>query len=211
MILYHFTTSPFARRVRLTLSLKGLDAELRDARADPSHLEQVKRLNPVHTVPVLVDGERVIADSNAIFQYLDRKVPSPPLWPSGLAGADAFQVAAWADSAINTLTDLGMRYAPLHGDAHFGIVREQLIGRVQRALEALTQRVGETSGPLCGDAWGAADMAVYTMVTWLEGLPLRAATFAPARAVVALGWSLPAELSAWADQHRQRADVLALG
>lgn len=214
MILYHFTTSPFARRVRLTLSLKELDAELRDARAEPSYLAELKRLNPLHTVPVLVDGERVIADSQAICQYLDRKVPSPPLWPDGLAGAEAFQLAAWTDSVINILSDLGMRYAPLHGDPNFPLVRDHLVGRVQRALDSLAQRVsaiGLAAGPLCGGAWSAADMAVYTMVAWLEGLPQRAATFPPARAVVELGWALPPELSVWADQHRARPAVLALG
>ena len=214
MILYHFTTSPFARRVRLTLSLKGITAELRDARADPNHHAEVQRLNPLHTVPVLVDGERVIADSQAICQYLDRKVPMPPLWPAGLAGAEAFEYSALSDSAVNLLTDLGMRYAPLHGDPHFPMVREQLVGRAQRALDRLAEQVtakGLASGPLCGEAWGAADMAVFTSVTWLEGLFVRAATFAPVRGVIALGWTLPPELSAWADQHRSRPDVVALG
>ena len=68
MILYHFTTSPFAQRVRLTLVLKDLSAELGDARADARHAAEVKRLSPLHTVPILVDGERVIPDSNAICQ-----------------------------------------------------------------------------------------------------------------------------------------------
>jgi hypothetical protein len=54
-------------------------------------------------------------------------------------------------------------------------------------------------------------MVVYTAVTWLEGLSLRAATFAPARAVLALGWTLPEDLSRWADQHRSRPDVIAMG
>lgn len=213
MILYHFPTSPFARRVRLTLALKGLAAELRDARAEPAHRAEVQRLNPLHTVPVLVDAERVVVDSNAICQYLDRKVPEPPLWPAGMAGAAAFELQALSDAAIQLLSDLGMRYAPLHGDPNFPLVREQFVGRAQRSLEVLARRVSDgfkSTGPLCGDTWGAADMAVYTLVTWLEGLPMRAATFAPARSVVALGWTLPEALSRWADQHRSRADVLAL-
>ena len=70
---------------------------------------------------------------------------------------------------------------------------------------------GIRSVPLAGDAWNFADIAVYTMVAWLEALPVRAQTFAPAKQVVELGWSLPGLLTAWADQYRQRADVLALG
>lgn len=214
MLLYHFPTSPFSRRVRLALALKGLSAELRDARANPEYTADVQRLNPMHTVPVLVDAERVIADSTAICHYLDRKYPEPPLWPSGVAGAEAFELAALTDSAIQVLTDLGMRYHVLHDHPSFEQVRSNHVGRAQRALDVVAEKVsarGLASGPLCGAAWSGADIAVFSTVAWLEGLPKRAPTFAPAQQVVNLGWSLPAALSSWADQHRQRPDVLALG
>jgi len=214
MILYHFATSPFARRVRLMLAHKRMTAELRDARASHEHTDAMHQLNPFHTVPVLVDGEHVVFDSGAIAHYLDRKQPEPPLWPPGLVGAEAFRLAALADGVIIILSDLGMRYAPLHDHTNFPIVRTVMVGRVQRALDQLATEVtarGLDSGPLVGDSWGAADIAVYTMVAWLEGLPLRATTFPPVRGVVSLGWVVPPELSTWADQHRQRTDVLALG
>lgn len=214
MILYHFATSPFARRVRLMLAHKRLSAELRDARASHEHTDAMHRLSPFHTVPVLIDDEHVVFDSTAIAHYLDRKQPEPPLWPLGLVGAEAFRLAALTDGVIDILTDLGIRYAPLHEHTNFPIVRTIMVGRVQRALDLLATEVssrGLEAGPLCGDSWGAADIAVYTMVAWLEALPLRAATFPPVRGVVGLGWALPIELSTWADQHRQRTDVLALG
>ncbi len=213
MILYHFPTSLFARRVRLVLALKGLTAELRDARAVPEHRTEVNRLNPMQTVPVLIDGERVIVDSTAISHYLERKHPEPPLWPAGLVGAEAFEITALADAAGNILIDCGMRYHALHGDPAFGQVRDNMVGRAQRALDALAERIVRRNGlaTLCGEQWSGADIDVYCLVTWLEGLPARAAHFAPAGQVVALGWSLPASLSTWAEQHRTRPDVLALG
>ena len=213
MILYHFPTSPFARRVRLALALKGLTAELRDARAIPEHRAEVNRLNPTHTVPVLVDDERVTVDSTAICHYLERKQPLPPLWPAGIAGAEAFEITALADAVVNILSDCGMRYYALHADAAFAQVRDNLIGRAQRALDALAARVASRNGrpTLCGDQWSGADIAVYCLVAWLEGLPARAALFPPAGQVVSLGWSLPATLSAWADHHRTRPDIVALG
>lgn len=213
MIVYHFTTSPFARRVRLALSHKKLSAELRDARAVPEHRAEVNRLNPMHTVPVLVDGETVVCDSTAILHYLERKFPDPPLWPAGISGADVFQYLALSDAVSNLLSDCGMRYFPLHEAAQFAQVRELMVGRAQRALNELASRVAArgTGRPLCGTSWSAADMALFCSVTWLEGLPARAATFAPAAQVLGLGWSLPETLSRWADQHRARSDVLALG
>ena len=213
MILYHFPTSPFARRVRLVLALKNLSAELRDARAVPEHRAEVNRLNPLHTVPVLVDDEQVIVDSTAICHHLERKFPDPPLWPSGIAGAEAFEVTALSDAVCNILSDCGMRYYSLHADPHFAMVRENMVGRAQRALDALAARVTARGHgkPLCGSSWSGADIAVHCLVVWLEGLPARAEMFPPAAQVVSLGWTVPPALSAWAAQHRDRPDIVALG
>ncbi|HVY28972.1 MAG TPA: glutathione S-transferase family protein [Polyangiaceae bacterium] len=214
MILYHFPTSPVSRRVRLALALKALPVELRDARAVPEHRATVNRLNPMHTVPVLVDEEddAVVFDSTAICHYLDRKFPDPPLWPAGMAGAEAFQITALADAVSNILSDCGMRYHALHQDPAFPDVSANVVGRAQRALDELARRAAARAGeaPLCGDRWGGADIALYCLITWLEGLPGRAANFPPAGWVAALGWTLPPELTRWADQHRSRPDVLAL-
>ncbi|HEX4352304.1 MAG TPA: glutathione S-transferase family protein [Polyangiales bacterium] len=212
MILYHFPTSPYARRVRLALAHKGLTAELRDARKQPEHMREVERLHPCRTVPVLIDDPRVIVDSTAILHYLDRKHPEPPLWPAGEVGAEVFEYLALANSAIDVLIDLGLRYQALHDHPQFPAVRIQQIGRTQRALEAIAARVSacNPAAPLCGDRWSAADMAIFTLVVWLETMPLRAATFPPAGKMLALGWTLPATLSTWADPHRQRDDVRAL-
>jgi glutathione S-transferase len=213
MILYHIQNSPFARRVRLVLELKGLRAELREARADAEHMNEVRRLNPMHTVPVLVDGERVISDSTAICHYLDRLVPSPPLWPSGMAGADAVRLTTLCDAVLDTLVDLGTRYNQLRDHPSYRALEQTLIGRAQRGLEQLAAEVvtRDARDPfLCGGCWSAGDIAVLTLVHWLEGLPTRAAAFPPARAIVDLGWTLPSALPRWAALHAQRADVLAL-
>jgi glutathione S-transferase len=201
MILYHFSTSPFARRVRLALAYKGLSAELRDARANPAYLAEVQALSPVHTVPVLVDGERVLTDSMAICQHLDRKVPEPSLF----AHAD-FEIVSMVDTAIGILVDLGMRYHALHDHPEFKAVRDEYVGRSQRVFDRLA-----TLMPAREDRWGFTEMAVYTMVAWLEGLPARGAVFAPAKQVAELGFRVPEALSQWAARHRQRPDVIALG
>jgi glutathione S-transferase len=213
MILYHFVTSPVARRVRLALALKGISVELRDARAVPEHRIEVNRLNPLHTVPVLVDGERAIVDSTAICHYLERKQPDPPLWPAGPQGAEAFEITALADAVSNILSDCGMRYYALATDPNFNQVRDLMIGRAQRALDTLAMRAAARppGAPLCGDNWSGADIALYCLVTWLEGLPARAAHFPPAGQVVALGWTVPPALTTWTNQHRTRPDVVALG
>lgn len=214
MLLYHFPTSPFARRIRLALAHKGLTAELRDARAVPEHAAEVRRLNPARTIPVLVDGERVVTGSGPIAHYLEAKVPSPSLFPSGLDGAEAYELVAMADMALEWLVDLGTRCAALHDHPRFPEVRSELVGRAQALLDGLGERVAARSrapGAPLFDAWSYADMTLVTMVVWLEGLPARAPTFPAAKAILELGWTIPPALRTWADAHRTRADVAALG
>ncbi len=214
MILYHFSTSPYARRVRLVLAQKGIKAELRDSRANPEYAREVRELNPMGQVPVLVDDGRVIADSSVITTYLDRKVPSPPLWPEGMEGVSALEIATLSNYVIDSLVDLGMRCVKLHDHPKFGEVKGEFLGRVQASLARLVEIVkarGDAQGkPLCGDRFGGADIALFTMVVWLDGLAVRAKTFAPAKTMVELGWTLPPELVAWAVPHRARDDVRAL-
>lgn len=78
-VLYHFPLSPFSRKVRLVLAEKKLEFTLQEERPwerRPAFLA----LNPAGEVPVLVeaDGE-VLADSQAIVEYLEEIAPDPPL------------------------------------------------------------------------------------------------------------------------------------
>jgi glutathione S-transferase len=47
---------------------------------DPKHPE-VRRINPKQQVPVLVDDGLELFDSTQIFEYLEDRMPTPPLWP----------------------------------------------------------------------------------------------------------------------------------
>jgi glutathione S-transferase len=84
MKLYHFPISPNSRKVIALLHHFGLACELEAV--DLTKGEQMKpsflKLNPNHMIPVLVDGDFVLWESNAILQYLCSKVPGNSLWPS---------------------------------------------------------------------------------------------------------------------------------
>jgi len=214
-ILFHIPQSPFARRIRLALIHKGLEVELRDVRANPSHMEESRRLSPLKTIPVLVEEDgRVIGDSTAISHYLDRTYPSStPLWP--MSPEDAllvFDTAALVDVALNTIVDLGGRYFTLHDAPAWNGVKGEMVGRAQRALDALAERVSTLDRPtIARSGWSAADMWLFAAESWLAELPKRAATAPLPAQVVSLGWRLPPALSRWADLHRDRSEVRALG
>jgi glutathione S-transferase len=210
--LYHFTYSPFSRRVRLALTHKRLECDLREAREGPWR-EQAGRLVAQKTIPVLVDGEVALADSTAITRWLDAKYTAAPrIWPEGDDALVSLEVTALVDTALNNIIDVGTRYYPLREHPSFPAVKAEMLGRAQRALDALALRAEARLGvALARGGWSAADMWLYTAAVWLAGLPERVQTSPNAAQIVALGgWALPEPVRRWADTHHERAEVKSL-
>lgn len=79
--LFHIWLSPFCRKVRLVLEEKSLDYEMV---VEPvwERREEFLRLNPTGLVPVFVDTDgAVVAESDAICEYLEETCPHLPLIP----------------------------------------------------------------------------------------------------------------------------------
>jgi glutathione S-transferase len=77
--LYGIPYSTNVERVSLALAHKGLDVEY--VEIDPDDRTPVRELSGQDRVPVLVEDDRVIADSTAILEYLEEEYPDPPLYP----------------------------------------------------------------------------------------------------------------------------------
>ncbi|MFV0243806.1 MAG: glutathione S-transferase family protein [Qingshengfaniella sp.] len=81
--LYQFGDSPCCMKVRMVLEAKGLPWEevfIESWKFDhfqPDYLE----MNPYGIVPTLVDGDRILSQSNVIAEYLEDAYPDPPLRP----------------------------------------------------------------------------------------------------------------------------------
>jgi glutathione S-transferase len=211
--LYHYQFSPFSRRTRLALAHKGLTAELREGRADADALAALRTTVPFRTIPVLVEEGRAMGDSTAIAHWLDAAYPDAPrLWPGGEDAAEVLQAATLVDVFLNNTIDVGTRYYPLRGDPAWDGVKTEMIGRALEALAALVKRASSLGRPtFAKSGWSAADMWLLTMVLWVESWPARAPTTKNIAQLTTLGIALPAELSRWADAHRAREDVRALG
>ena len=82
--LYHIALSPYCRKIRLVLAEKKIEVDLIEEHPWEGRMDFLT-LNPAGKVPVLRDGDRVIAESHAIFEYLEEKYPSPALLPKDLA------------------------------------------------------------------------------------------------------------------------------
>ena len=80
MLLYDNAFSPFARKVRLVLAVKGLEAELIDG-LDPRNHQALLSVNGRVEVPVLQDEEVVVVNSADIVAYLDHRFPDQSVLP----------------------------------------------------------------------------------------------------------------------------------
>ena len=79
--LHQFRHSAFCLKVRMTLQAKGLS--FREVEVTPG-IGQIAlfRLSGQRQVPVLVDGDDVVADSSAICRHLEALRPDPALIPA---------------------------------------------------------------------------------------------------------------------------------
>jgi glutathione S-transferase len=79
--LYQFPISHFCEKVRWTLAYKKLEHTLVDL-LPGFHAKPMMKLSGHHSVPVLTDTTKAIANSSDILNYLDRHYPEPSLMPT---------------------------------------------------------------------------------------------------------------------------------
>lgn len=81
MVLYSGTTCPFSQRCRFVLFEKGMDFEIRDIDLF-NKPEEISAMNPYGQVPILVERELILYESNIINEYIDERFPHPQLMPA---------------------------------------------------------------------------------------------------------------------------------
>ncbi len=74
-------TCPFSQRSRIVLYEKGMDFQIIDV--DVFNLpEDISLMNPYNRLPVLVERELILHESNIINEYIDERFPHPQLMPA---------------------------------------------------------------------------------------------------------------------------------
>jgi glutathione S-transferase len=98
--LYQFEFCPFCEKVRLILDYKGLEYKKVEVTPGIGQLE-VFKISGQKQVPVLKDGDKVVADSTEIAFYLDQKYPEKPLIPTdSVAKGQCLLMEEWADTTL---------------------------------------------------------------------------------------------------------------
>ncbi|KAK2993634.1 hypothetical protein RJ640_019274, partial [Escallonia rubra] len=149
--LYSHWMSSCSWRVRIALSLKGLEYEYKAVDSiDPS---EFLKLNPMGYVPVLVDDNIVVSDSLAIILYLEEKYRQRPLLPLDLHKR-AINYQKYIEENVSPGAKLP--WAQYHIRKGFVVMGSPVSGYVIAALEKL---LSEFSGKYAtGDEIFLADI-----------------------------------------------------
>lgn len=100
--LYHLWLHPFSRKIRLTLSEKKLDFDLKIEKVWERRTEFLT-LNPAGDVPVLVDEDgTTLANSSVISEYLEEVYPQINLLGTDpISRAETRRLVGWFDVKFN--------------------------------------------------------------------------------------------------------------
>jgi RNA polymerase-associated protein len=80
MTLYSGSTCPYSHRCRIVLFEKDMDFEVIDVDMH-NKPEEVASISPSGKMPVLVERDLVLTESNIINEYIDERFPHPQLMP----------------------------------------------------------------------------------------------------------------------------------
>ncbi|SMC24126.1 glutathione S-transferase [Andreprevotia lacus DSM 23236] len=170
--LYEFALSGNCHKVRLLLSLLGVPYEriAVDGAAKQHKTATFLAMNPLGQVPVLVDGDVVLRDSQAILVYLARRYGGAhalhwlPEAPAALAN-----VIAWL-SVANSEVSRGPAALRLLHKWGRPVPQAEAEALTRQLLDMLESRL-QTSSWLASEQLSIADIALYPYVALApEGL-----------------------------------------
>ena len=131
--------SPHCWRTRMALPHKGLDHEVL-----PTRFTEIPKIEggQVKTVPAIRDGDRLIVDSWAIAQYLERTYPERPSLFGGAGGEQVTRfLQSWCVTVLHggliglIVADIWQHLTPEDHD-YFRASRERRFGRTLEEVQA---------------------------------------------------------------------------
>lgn len=176
--------SPYCWRVKMALAHKGLAWE-----EIPWHFTEKDRLPDPNagTIPVLVDGGKVVSDSWDIARYLDERYPARPLFSCDEARCEALLIKYWVERTVHpfitrmgvgdfmsTLHEKDKAYFRASREKRFGMsieefmsTREQAREGFRDALEPLRAMLGDQPY-VSGKKAGYADYIIFGALQWIR-------------------------------------------
>ena len=170
MLKFYYSLAPNPMKVALFLEESGLPYEAIpvDTRKGEQHATAFTALNPNAKVPVIVDGETTVFDSNAILLFLAEKtgqfLPREPA-----ARYETLQWLMWQMGGVGPMFgQLGFFHKFAGKDWEDKRPRERYAAESRRLLGVLEQRLAASEWIMGGD-YTIADIAVFPWVRNLVG------------------------------------------
>jgi len=159
MVLYSGTTCPFSQRCRFVLFEKGMDFDIRDVDLF-NKPEDISVMNPYGQVPILVERDLILYESNIINEYIDERFPHPQLMP-----ADPVQRARARLLLLNFERELFVNVEPLEKQDAKRMDKARLV--VRDRLSQLAPVVAKSKFML-GEDFSMIDVALAPLLWRLE-------------------------------------------
>jgi glutathione S-transferase len=123
IIIHHYPQSPVSEKIRKAMGLKKLAWRSAEQNRFPDRPELFAMTGGYRRLPVLQIGADLYCDTQCIFRELERRFPSPSLFPNGEKGL-SFALSRWTD---NTMFDLAMRasFAPVAATLPSALVEDR--------------------------------------------------------------------------------------
>lgn len=162
MKLYNLSLSGNCYKVRLFAALAGIDVDIVDVDflGGEHKRPPLIDLNPWGEIPVLVDGDVVLRDSQAILVYLARKYAGESWLPGDPAGMA--EVVQWLSTAANEVQN-GPASARLIDKFGYPLDKADTLRRAARILPLLEGRLARHPWLALGRP-SIADCAVFPYV-----------------------------------------------
>ena len=169
LVLYFGSGSPYAWRAQFALEQKALPYELKilSFAAGDTRKPEFIALNPRHQVPVLVDGDFVLYESNAIVEYLDEAYPATgaPLFPGDLRTR-----ALIRRMVLEVDNYFSERAEPVFEQAFFVKPEERNADKIAAGRKAIAEEFAMFTKAMRGEflagPLSAADFALYPLVAF---------------------------------------------
>jgi glutathione S-transferase len=189
LIFHAYPQSPVAEKVRLVFGIKGLDWLSVEIPRIPPKPFLLQLTGGYRRTPVMQIGADIYCDSQCIIRELERRFPTPTLFPDNNEGL-LWALSRWTDGE---LFDLGVKivlgsageklpkdFAEDRGRLYLGpdwaeglkkanAELPHLVAQMRASLSWLNNQLSDGRKFLCGDAPAAIDAQFYHIVWFLRG------------------------------------------
>ena len=168
MLKFYYSLAPNPMKVALFLEEAGLDYEAVpvDTRKGEQHTPEFLALNPNAKVPVIVDGEATVFDSNAILLYLGEKTGKFLPADGSKARGQLLSWLMFVASGVGPYSGQSVHFR-VFAPAGLDYARERYMFEAERHYGIADRRLADRPYML-GDSYSIVDMALWG---WARMMP----------------------------------------